>query len=297
MATNTRMRLFHLPFSFMLPQRVAHERGYFTEAGLEVELIERDREAVEVKYIPSETTLTGDHGVDLYPICKWESIKRTWEMDDGRIVAKGTFADLPYSVFVRPDSGIEEPTDLAGVPVAVNRRTGQEYTAMRALEEHMGPEDVALEGFGMPTERLRALRDDEVEAAILLDPQSTLAEHMGFREVLSFDNHMGIVGGEGIDGEVLDAFMAAYDRAAMEINANPEKYREEYLDMLIKDSRVAPDLFEDVDMEAVRADLSVPRYEVPERADRAELDTHLEWMKERKLVDEAADIDRIVASH
>ncbi|MFC6903731.1 ABC transporter substrate-binding protein [Halalkalicoccus tibetensis] len=297
MATDDRIRLFHLPFSFMLPQRVAHERGYFGEAGLEVELIERDRESVEVKYIPSESSLTEDHGVDLYPICKWESIKRTWEMDDGRIVAKGTFADLPYTVFVRPDSSIEEPADLAGVPVAVNRRTGQEYTAMRALEEHMSPEEVSLEGFGMPTERLRALREGEVEAAILLDPQSTLAEHMGFRDVLSFDNHMGIVGGDGVDETVLDAFMAAYDRAAMEINANPEAFREEYLDMLEKDSRVAPDLFEEIDMEAVRADLSVPRYEVPERADRGELDGHLEWMKERKLVDEGADIDRIVASH
>ncbi|ADJ14350.1 nitrate/sulfonate/bicarbonate ABC transporter periplasmic component-like protein [Halalkalicoccus jeotgali B3] len=289
------MGLFHLPFSFMLPQRVAHERGYFEEAGLAVDLIERDRESVDVKYIPSESSLTEAHGVDLYPICKWESIKRTWEMDDGRIVAKGTFADLPYTVFVRSDSSIERPEDLADVSVAVNRRTGQEYTAMRALEVHMSPEDVTLQHFGMPTDRLRALRDGEVAAAILLDPQSTLAEHMGFREVLEFDNHMGIVGGEDVDGTVLDAFMAAYDRAAMEINANPEAYREEYLDMLEKDSRVAPDLFEGIDMDTVRADLTVPRYEVPERADRAELDEQLDWMKERGLVEEGADIDRIVA--
>lgn len=297
MATDNSVRLFHLPFSFMLPQRVAYEQGYFEEAGLDVELIERDREAVDVKYIPAESSLTADHGVDLYPICKWESIKRTWEMDDGRIVAKGTFADLPYTVFVRPDSAIEEPTDLADVPVAVNQRTGQEYTAMRALEEHMQPEEVSLTHFGMPTDRLRALRDGEVEAAILLDPQSTLAEHMGFREILTFDNHMGIVGGESVDSTVLDAFMAAYDRAAMEINANPESFREEYLDMLEKDATVAPDLFEEVDMERVREDITVPRYEVPDRADRRDLDEHLNWMKERKLVDESADIDRIVASN
>jgi NitT/TauT family transport system substrate-binding protein len=296
MATDNRVRLFHLPFSFMLPQRVAHERGYFEEAGLDVELIERDRETVDVKYIPSESSLTRDHGVDLYPICKWESIKRTWEMDDGRIVAKGTFADLPYTVFVGSDSAIEEPADLAGVSVAVNQRTGQEYTAMRALEEHMAPEEVDLAHFGMPTDRLRALRDGEIEAAILLDPQSTLAEQMGFRDVLSFDNHMGIVGGDEVNKEILDAFMAAYDRAAMEINANPENFREEYLDMLEKDSSVAPDLFEDVDMAAVREEIAVPRYEVPDRADRRELDEHLNWMKERKLVDEGADIDRIVAS-
>lgn len=297
MATDNRVRLFHLPFSFMLPQRVAHERGYFEEAGLGVELIERDRESVDVKYIPAESSLTNDHGVDLYPICKWESIKRTWEMDDGRIVAKGTFADLPYTVFVRPDSALEKPADLAGIPVAVNQRTGQEYTAMRALEEHMAPEEVNLAHFGMPTDRLRALRDGEVDAAILLDPQSTLAEHMGFQEILTFDNHMGIVGGENVDSKVLDAFMTAYDRAAMEINANPEAFRSEYLDMLEKDSRVAPDLFEEVDMEDVRADITVPRYEVPDRADRRDLDEHLNWMKDRKLVDKSADIDRIVASH
>jgi len=101
MIDHREVRLFHLPFSFMLPQKVAAERGYFEEAGLAVELVERDRRDVAVKYIPAEETLTGDHDVDLYPICKWESIKRSWEMGDGRIVAKGTFADLP----IRSSSG------------------------------------------------------------------------------------------------------------------------------------------------------------------------------------------------
>jgi len=36
----------------MLPQRVAAEEGYFRDEGLTVELVERDRRDVEVKYIP-----------------------------------------------------------------------------------------------------------------------------------------------------------------------------------------------------------------------------------------------------
>ncbi|MFC4550413.1 MULTISPECIES: ABC transporter substrate-binding protein [Halorussus] len=295
MPERTTVRLFHLPFSFMLPQRVASDRGYFGDEGLEVELVERDREEVERKYIPAEETLTDDYDVDLYPICKWESLKRTWDMRDGKVVAKGTFADQPYAVFTRPDTGIETPEDLAGVPVAVNRRTGQEYTAIRALEAHVAAEEVTLEHHGMPTDRLRALRDREVDAATLLEPHSTLAEELGFERVTEFENHMGIVGGERLTGETLRKFMRGYRRAVEAVNENPENYRELYLDMLEKDESVAPTLFEEVDVDAVREKITVPEYETPELADYDELREHLDWMKARDLVDEEAEIRSIVA--
>jgi NitT/TauT family transport system substrate-binding protein len=294
MTENTTVRLFHLPFSFMLPQRVASERGYFADEGLDVELVERDRAEVEWKYIPAEERLTGEHDVDLYPICKWESLKRTWEMRDGRIVAKGTFADQPYAVFTNRDD-VETGSDLANVAVGVNKRTGQEYTAIRALERHMAPDEVVIEHHGMPTDRLRALRDGEVDAVSLLEPHSTLAEHLGFTEVFEFENHMGMVGAEEFDRESLVKFRRAYARAVGEINENPEEFRESYLSMLEADESVAPDLFEGIDIDDLRAEIEVPRYETPELADRADLDSHLDWMKERELIDGEADIDRMVA--
>ena len=298
MSTDGTIRLFHLPFSFMLPQQIASEKGYFADEGLDVELVERDRGNIEWKYIPGEETLTGDYDVDIYPVCKWESLKRTWDMGDGKIVARGTFADQPYSVFVRADSDIRTPADLAKVPVGINQRTGQEYTAIRALEEHMDSEAVELVHCGMPTNRIRALRDGEVDAVTLIEPQSTLADHLGLRRVMEFENHMGVVGADGLDGDALDGFMSAYARAVNDINADPDAYREAYLDMLATedDAGVAPDLFADVDMDDLKADLTVPKYKVPELADRDELDGHLEWMKRRQLIDDDADINTIVAS-
>ena len=295
MPTNATLRVFHLPFSFALPQRVASERGYFEDEGLEVDLLERDRIDVDWKYIPAGKTLTGDADVDIYPVCKWESLKRTWSLDDGRIVGQGAFADLPYTLHTRPETDVDEPSDLANVPVAVNRRTGQEYTAMRALEEHLEPDEIELEHYGMPTERLRALRDGEVAAATLLDPHSTLADELGFERVLEFENHVGIVGQVDLDGDELERYVRAYRRAVDAINENPEEFREEYLEMLESDREVAPDLFEDVDLDRLRESVTVPRYEGPELADPDELAEQLEWMKERELIDEAADVDAVVA--
>ncbi|ELY67924.1 ABC transporter substrate-binding protein [Natrinema versiforme] len=295
MLADQSIRLFHLPFSFMLPQTVAAERGYYREEGLAVELVERERRDVSVKYIPAEETLTGDYDVDLYPICKWESIRRTWDMDDGRVVANGTFANLPYTVFTRPESAIESPADLANVPVGVNLRTGQEYTARKALEEHVSPDEITLVGCGMPTDRLRALYEGRVDAVTLIDPHSTLADHLGFRRLLEYDNHMGIVGSEDIDRDLLEAFLRAYGRSVADINATPDAFRGTYLEMLEADAAVAPDLFEDVDIAAVREEITVPRYEVPDPVDREELDDHLEWMRERGLIDENAAIDDIAA--
>jgi NitT/TauT family transport system substrate-binding protein len=291
-----KVRLFRLPFSFMLPQTVAAERGYFAAAGLDVELVERDRADVDWKYIPADETLTGGHDVDLYPICKWESIKRTWDMDDGQVVAKGTFADQPYTVFTRPDSDVVTPADLANVPVGVNMRTGQEYTARRALEEHAPAEAVELEHHGMPTDRLAALRDGEVAAVSLLEPHTTLARHLGFEPILEFENHMGIVGADRVDDDALTKYLRGYGRAVEAINDDPDAFRDQYLAMLEDDLAVAPDLFEAVDLDAIREGIAVPTYEAPEPADRAELDRHLSWMKRRDLIDEDADIDAIVAS-
>lgn len=278
----------------MLPQRVASERGYFAEEGVDVELVERDREDVDRKYIPSEETLTGDHGVDLYPICKWESIKRTWEMNDGRVVAKGTFADQPYAVFT-DRSDVTDPADLADVAVGVNRRTGQEYTAIRALEEHMAPDAVTLEHHGMPTDRINALRDGDVAAVTLLEPHSTLAEYLGFERVMEFENHMGIVGAPDLDNDTLAAFLRGYRRAVDAINANPDAFRDQYLSMLDAEESVAPDLFADVDADSLLEGLTVPEYDVPELADAGELTEHLDWMKQRDLLDEDAELDRIIS--
>ncbi|WP_246998775.1 ABC transporter substrate-binding protein [Halosolutus gelatinilyticus] len=297
MSLSDTLRVFHLPFSFMLPQRVAARRGYFADQGLDVELIERDRRRVDWKYVPGDETLTGDADVDLYPVCKWESLKRTWSLDDGRIVAHGAFADLPYALYVRPETSIEEPSDLANVPVAVNRRTGQEYTAIRALEEHLDPGEIELVHQGMPTDRLRALRGGTVDAATLLDPHSALADHLGFRRILEFENHVGVVGTEDLDDDALAAFMRAYGRAVEEINENPSAFRAQYLEMLEADLEVAPDLFDDVDLAAIRESVTVPRYEVPELADPDDLAAHLEWMKDRDLIDERAEIGAIVAPH
>lgn len=294
MAHSDTLRVFHLPFSFMLPQRVAAERGYFAEHGLDVELIERDRRRVDWKYVPGDGTLTGDEDVDLYPVCKWESLRRTWSLEDGRIVAHGAFADLPYTFHTRPETTIDGPADLANVPVAVNRRTGQEYTAIRALEEHLEPDEIELEHYGMPTDRLRALRDGDVEAATLLDPHSALADRLGFQQIFEFENHVGIVGTDDLDGAALDAFMGAYRRAVDEINEEPSAFRRQYLEMLEKDLEVAPDLFEDVDVAAIRDSVTVPEYEIPEPVDPGDLEGHLEWMKERELIDEDAEIDTIV---
>jgi NitT/TauT family transport system substrate-binding protein len=278
----------------MLPQRVAARRGYFTEEGLDVELVERDRADVDWKYIPAEESLTEDRGVDLYPICKWESIKRTWDKNDGRIVASGTFADQPYAVFTRPESDIDTPADLAGVPVGVNMRTGQEYTARRALEEHVPTADVELDHQGTPTNRLRALRDGEVKAVSLLEPHSTLAEKLGFQRLLEFENHMGIVGARHIGRDEMTAFIRGYDRAVEEINENPAAFRDRYLEMLEDDLEVAPDLFEAVDLDALRETIDVPRYETPELADPEALEEQLQWMNRRGLIDDDADIDTVV---
>jgi NitT/TauT family transport system substrate-binding protein len=48
-------------------------------------------------------------------------------------------------------------------------------------------------------------------------------------------------------------------------------------------------------MDELRDDIHVPKYEIPDLADRDDLAGHLDWMKRRELIDDDADINAIVA--
>src|SRR5690348_17996040 len=101
----------------------------------------------------------------------------------GRAVTEG-YGLSPWAIFVRPDSKIREPRDLANVPVAVGMRAGSHFNVPYRLEKYLPLEKIKTVNTGGFGARLKALLDGEVEAASLLPPQIDMAKQLGLRPII-----------------------------------------------------------------------------------------------------------------
>jgi hypothetical protein len=54
------------------------------------------------------------------------------------------YSVAPAGVFVRADSELRTPDDLAGVPISVGYQSGSHYATIQALEQYLPPDRIAL---------------------------------------------------------------------------------------------------------------------------------------------------------
>ena len=99
------------------------------------------------------------------------------------------YGDLPWAIFVRPDSKIREPKDLKDVPISVGMRAGSHFNVPYRLEKYLPLENIKTVNTGGFGARLKALLDGEVEAASLLPPQIAMAEQLGLRKIIEDTFH------------------------------------------------------------------------------------------------------------
>src|SRR5206468_1805238 len=69
-----------------------------------------------------------------------------------------------HGIYVRPDSPIGRPEDLASVPIAVGLMAGSHYNVPYRLESYLPLVDIKIEPVGGFGRRLDALLKGEVEA-------------------------------------------------------------------------------------------------------------------------------------
>ena len=125
--------------------------------------------------------------------CAWGSVANAG-------AGMGKFSDEAYGVarhaiFVRPDSAIRRPEDLAGVEIGVALRAGSHFSVPLSLERHLPLDRIKTRNVGGHGTRLAVLLSGEVEASNLLDPEISMAEQLGLRKVLGGYVQHPVVGG------------------------------------------------------------------------------------------------------
>src|SRR5581483_11874006 len=95
----------------------------------------------------------------------------------------------PSGIFAAPDSPIQKPDDLAGVPVTVGYHSGSHYSTLQGLEQFLRREEIKLHFGGLLLDRLALLVDRQVPAASLCGAPPGTARYRsragGFQALLS----------------------------------------------------------------------------------------------------------------
>ncbi|BAJ50065.1 conserved hypothetical protein [Candidatus Caldarchaeum subterraneum] len=278
-------------FHWFFPELVALEHGFFGENGLRCELVELRGGGVEKSDLYVDALRTGK--TDFYHCGEWVGVVRVLKNTAGKIVAQSKPApgtlNSSFTIFVRQDSGISSPRDLAGKSIAVEAGTGSFYAARMDLEPYVKSEEIRLISVSEPHARLKALMDGRVSAASLLGPWTKIAVKLGLKPVLTTkrDNPTLLIVSDRLGDETVVRLIKSINKAVEKINSDPSAYSDLYMDYLRQvvdegglDSRW---------LDSLDKDSLVDRWSTWEPYSYSRLYQVSRWMLERGLVSTVPD--------
>jgi len=139
------------------------------------------------------------------------------------------YSIAPSGIFVRADSPVRTPADLAGVPISVGFQSGSHYSTIQALEQYLPPGQINLTfEDGMLFHRMELLIEGKSAAAALFSGPYYLAEQLGFRKVIDTTFMIAaMVKGEP-EAEDIRRYFRALRSAQRDIDLRPELYTHYY---------------------------------------------------------------------
>jgi len=162
---------------FDLPLYVARDEGLFARAGLEIAFQARyqDRAPSEKDAFARLKEQLFEQGkADVYNLCEWAGIDRSERSTRGSQILALRPAVAAQAI-ISFDIDIQEPRDLAGVPIGINQLTGSHYTTLQLLEGAIPRDQIIVEHAGSPENRYKALRDGKYRAVTVMEPFISLA--------------------------------------------------------------------------------------------------------------------------
>ena len=209
---------------------VAEAEGFFAAEGIEVEWdmktfrgTQSSWKGTDYLQRPQDKPFTEAKDASLIQCaCVWGTISNAGA-GMGRFVGD-CYGVSPWAIFVRPESKIRRPEDLADVPVSVGLRAGSHFNVPFRLEKYLPLERIKTVNTGGFGARLKALLDGEVEAASLLPPQIDMARSLGLREIIADEFHTLWWVPETAPQEDVRAYLRGLDRAEKALQANLPKY-------------------------------------------------------------------------
>lgn len=238
-----------------LQEWIAHENGYFRDAGLDYEFVpgpsatsvKQVDEAGKVKDVISGAFESykeggGNKGVksDISCACHW-TVNQAAAEHIGTMWGK-SYVATPGGIMVPPESPIARPEDLAGQEIAVGYRSGSHYTTIQALEAFLKPEDIKLKFVGSQWARVDIGIERDVPATSVWGLTFQVLEQLGFRKVADCTFMIAFMFPATVDAADVEKYMTGLKRAQMELDLAPEKYKHLYLNEIPERYRTKVDV-------------------------------------------------------
>ncbi len=173
------------PTGMRLHEWIALERGYFQDQGIE-------------------------------PVIRWDVVRGI----------QSSWRDKQYRERPQDDPflGKSEPLDVinhCAWAIAVGMRAGSHFNVPYRLEPYLPLERIKTVNVGGFGARLQALLDGEVDAASLLDPQISMADELGLRQIIRNTFKTLWVVPADADTATLDAYFRVLERADADLESDP----------------------------------------------------------------------------
>jgi ABC-type nitrate/sulfonate/bicarbonate transport system substrate-binding protein len=216
---------------FRLQEWVAEEKGYFHAEGLDYEFRELIRSSDGQHHNKGAQgafqSIEQGREADVSCACHW-TVNVAASNGHAKLYADA-YSIAPSGIFVRADSAIRTPSDLAGVPISVGFQSGSHYSTIQALEQYLPPAEINLTfEDGMLFRRLELLIEGSSQAAALFSGPYYLVEQLGFRKVIDTTFMIAAMINGSPDPEDVRRYYRALKRAQRDIDLRPELYTHYY---------------------------------------------------------------------
>jgi NitT/TauT family transport system substrate-binding protein len=212
---------------FDLPIYVARDEGLFERAGIDVRFGAKysqrnPSDADPFKRLKEALFEQGQ--ADVYNLCEWAGIDRSEHSARGAQVLALRPA-VGAQAILAMDRNIQEPRDLARVPVGINDRTGSHYTTLQSLEGVLPRGDIVVEHVGVPERRYQALKEGTSRAVAVMEPFISLGLKEGAHLVdVTFYRGAEVIAPH-LSAEQRGAYLGAINAAADRIMADFDRYK------------------------------------------------------------------------
>lgn len=231
------MARFRISAHGRLQDWIADDKGYFADEGLDYQINVRVLENADQDIVWADKTDVRVGAYELYQsggggkkdmscACHW-AVNEAATQGAGRMWGH-CYSVLPSGIYVREDSAIRGPEDLADIDIAVGYHSGSHFSTIQALETFLDPGRIRLAFIGMPYDRVDALLTGAVPATAAWSAPSYILEQLGCRKILDTTFMAGFMFGADTDAEDVRKYFRALQRAQMDLDIEPERYKGHY---------------------------------------------------------------------